>query len=119
MKPSLEEMAEALLARDALRLRQASQDWLRALDESSAWSEPRSDDESIRIAAAALAELFAGRLNRPAPEWARSAGEFATPFYALRTADRLRSVREECDREAPRALRRHGILAPANFLEFA
>ncbi len=113
----LEEMACALIARDALRLRELLLEWRRAAGNPSLLPPPRSQDARVRIAAAALAELLAERDDVPAPSWTGREGSFAEPFFALASAGRLQSLRELCRREAPAALRRHGILAPSNFLE--
>lgn len=119
MKPPLELMAEALMQRDALRLRMLAFEWMRDHDSTIAWDEPHSDDESIFIAAAALAELFAERLDLPVPLWAARAGVLPEPFYALKAAHRFHSVRECCVKDSPACLRRHGIYAPSNFLSMA
>ena len=92
---------------------------MRDHDSTFAWDEPNSADENIFIAAAALAELFAERLNLPVPLWAARAGVLPEPFYALKSAHRFRSVRECCVKESPASLRRHGIYAPSNFLSMA
>lgn len=116
MKPPLELMAEALMQRDALKLRMLALEWMREKDATGAWDKPVSCDETIFIAGAALAELFADRLKRPAPAWTAQAGVLPEPFFALAAANRFRSVRECCEKEAPASLRRHGIYAPSNFL---
>lgn len=117
MKVLLEQMAEALIARDAPRLRELALDWARLGDPSVSFAPPESADHRVRIAAAALAELLAERSRVASPEWTKREGSFGTPFFALAAAERLKSVRALCEREAPEALRRHGILAPANFLQ--
>jgi hypothetical protein len=119
MKAPFEQMAKALIQRDALNLRALALEWMREKESSAAWDQPQSDDAHIFIAAAALAELFAERLNLPAPSWTARAGVFPEPFYALKAANRLRSVRECCEKDTPACFRRHGIFAPSNFLNMA
>jgi len=119
MKPLLEQMAEALIERDALLLRTLLLEWMQDKDTVAAWNRPETDDAKVFIAAAALAELFAERLEVSSPDWTAHAGSFPEPFYALKSAHRLRSVRERCEQDSPKMLRRHGIYAPANFLTFA
>ncbi|MCW5830747.1 MAG: hypothetical protein KIT79_15680 [Deltaproteobacteria bacterium] len=117
MKALLEQMAEALIARDALRLRELALEWARLGDLPASFAPPESTDRRVRIAAAALAELLAERSRVASPEWTKREGSLGTPFFALAAAERLKSVRALCERESPEALRRHGIFAPANFLQ--
>ena len=119
MKPLLEQMAEALLERDALLLRTLLLEWMQDKDTAAAWKKPETDDAKVFIAVAALAELFSERLEVSSPDRTMHAGSFSEPFYALKSAHRLRSVREHCEQDSPKTLRRHGIYAPANFLTVA
>ncbi|MEW6774923.1 MAG: hypothetical protein AB1405_01395 [Bdellovibrionota bacterium] len=119
LKTPLEKMAEALVVRDALRLRELFLEWRRHRGGEEAFAAPRSKDARVLAAAGALAELLAERENLPVPSWAARAGSFERPFFALAAAERFKNVRELCERESPAALRRHGVLAPANFLEVA
>ncbi|MCW5829307.1 MAG: hypothetical protein KIT79_08330 [Deltaproteobacteria bacterium] len=119
MKPLLEQMAEALIARDALRLRELTLEWTRLRDPRVSFAPPESGNRQVRIVAAALAELLAERGRTNAPEWTKNEGVLGTPFFALAAAERLKSVKALCERESPEPLRRHGIFAPANFLQLA
>ncbi len=117
MKPILQKMAEALLERQALELRELVHDWWRQSEDPMAWAEPVSADHNVRVAAAALAELLAMQAGVAPPAWTARVGALPQPFYALAAASRLRSVRELCDRESPAPLQKRGILAPAGFLQ--
>lgn len=117
MTPILQQMAEALLRREALALRELAQEWRRQSDDPTVWAEPDNAGDDVRVAAAALAELLASQAGVTPPAWTAGVGALPQPFYALAAASRLRSVRELCDRESPAPLQKRGILAPAGFLQ--
>ncbi len=119
MTPILEEMAESLLRRDALALRELANEWWQRFDDAEIWTEPNNPDHDILAVAAALAELFADRAGVAPPTWTASAGQLEKPFYALAAASRLKTVREMCEQESPTPLQKRGILAPGAFLESA
>jgi len=117
MTPILQQMAEALLKREALELRELVHDWWRRSDDPTVWAEPVDATDDVLVAAAALAELLASQADVAPPAWTAGVGTLSQPFYALAAASRLRSVRELCDRESPAPLQKRGILAPAGFLQ--
>jgi hypothetical protein len=115
----LEQMAEAALAGDGLRLREVTQEWLRENPRLSECRPPESEDHDIRVIAASLVELFAERSAQAPPTWTGEIGAMREPLFLLKAARTMRRLREMCETESPSPLRRRKLYAPANFLSFA
>lgn len=115
----IDQLAEAALMRDSLRLRSLLQDWLAGKPRMSDVARPETPDPRILVLSAALVELFAARLGQQPPAWTRDIGPLAQPFYLLESASHMKRLRTLCEQEAPEPLRRRRIFAPPNFLEFA
>ncbi len=115
----IEQLAEAALKRDSLRLRSLLQDWLETAPVVSTVAKPLTSDPRVLAVSAALLELIAARLGQPHPAWTRDVGPLDEPYYLLEAALRMKHLRALCEREAPEPLRRRRIYAPPNFLEFA
>lgn len=113
------EMAEALLARDELRLRLFVQAWLREQPCFALMSQPDTTDPRLLTVAAALVELLAERGGQPPPAWTATIGSLPEPFFAVAWADRPGFTRDLCLNESPEPLRQHNIFAPPNFLMMA
>jgi len=73
----------------------------------------------ILVAAAALIELLALRTGQPSPRWTAEVGGLPEPLFMLQAAETMPRLRKICEEESPLPLRRRGMLAPPNFLEFA
>jgi hypothetical protein len=114
---SLEQMAAALLARDAMLLRLLVQAWLRDAPPFRTLPRPDTDDPRVLTAAAALVELFALRAGQAPPAWATEAGPLPEPFFVMRRAERPGFTRDLCLAESPAPLKRRNIFAPPNFLQ--
>ena len=115
----LEELANAALARDALRLRSLVQDILRSNQPLSSWERPATSHHDTLVVAAALVELMASRRGVIAPAWTNEVGAMDTPFHLLITADRMPRLRAWCEAESPAPLRRRKLFAPPDFLDEA
>lgn len=118
MATRLERLAMTVLAREALEARGLVQEMVRA-GLASQLSEPATHDRTVRVVAAALAELLAQRHGLAAPAWTAAEGALAEPFFAVERAMRWPLLRAECEREAPAPLRQRRIYAPASFLTYA
>ncbi|MBM3266079.1 MAG: hypothetical protein FJZ01_00395 [Candidatus Sericytochromatia bacterium] len=117
---SLDEVARAALARDALAVRSLVQDLLRERPSISDWEAPHDvSDPGLLALAAALAELLADRCGQAAPPWTAKVGPLPEPFFLLRSAETMKNLRMQCEAESPPPLRKRRLYAPANFLEFA
>ncbi len=73
MATRLERLAMTVLAREALEARGLVQEMVRA-GLASQLSEPATHDRTVRVVAAALAELLAQRHGLAAPAWTAAAG---------------------------------------------
>jgi hypothetical protein len=116
---SIQDLAQALLARDDFQLRLLVQAWQREQPELSAIAAPSSDDARLLSAAAALVELLALRAGQPPPTWTHAVGPLSEPFFALAWAERPGFTRDLCLAESPEPLKRRNIFAPPNFLMMA
>ena len=115
----LDAVATAALERDNLRLRSLVQDMLQESPQLEAWPEPKTRDPQLLSIAAGLVELLALRRHQPPPAWATAIGAAPEPYFLLKTATRLKRLRDLCLNEAPEPLRKRNLYAPPNFLEFA
>ena len=116
---TLEEVARAALNRDTLQLRSLTQDLLRATPRLETTPRPTTDDMRILSFAAALIELLALRQNQSPPAWAKEIGPLQEPFFLLQAAESMKHLRELCQTQSPEPMRKRGLYAPPNFLEFA
>ena len=115
----IEQLAEAALQRDSLRLRSLVQDMTRAHINWSALPRPQTKDVRLLAIAAALAELLATRQNQAPPEWTKEIGALNEPFFLLRSAETMKRLRLLCETQSPEPMRKRQLYAPPNFLEFA
>jgi hypothetical protein len=115
---TIEQLAQAALNGESLRLRSLTQDLLREQPLLSAYPKPQTQDPRLLTTAAALLELLAGRLHQAPPPWTSEIGALADPVYLLKEATQMKRLRAFCETEAPEPLRKRGLYAPPNFLEF-
>ena len=116
---TIEQLAEAALNGDSLRLRGLTQDLLREYPSLTDYPKPETDDSNILAAAASLLELFSFRLRQAPPVWTKDIGALSEPIYLLKAAASMKRLRVLCETQAPEPLRKRGLYAPPNFLEFA
>jgi hypothetical protein len=115
----IEQLAEAALQRDSLRLRSLVQDIARANINWSMISRPVSNDLRLLALSASLAELLAFRQKQPPPSWTKEVGALQEPFYLLQSAEKMKRLRLLCETQSPEPMRKRHLYAPPNFLEFA
>ena len=116
---TLEQMAEAALARDSLRLRSLVQDWVRSGLPVNSFSRPDTSDTGVLAVSAALVELLALRLGQSLPAWTAEVGALAEPFFLVESAASMKRLRALCEAQSPEPLRKRRLYAPPHFLEFA
>src|ERR1043165_7001644 len=75
----IEELAEAALQRDSLRLRSLVQDMTRAHTNGSSIPRPSTKDARALVMAASLTELLATRQNQTPPSWTKEIGALSEP----------------------------------------
>src|SRR5262245_33306025 len=112
----IEQLAEAALQRDHLRLRSLVQDIVHADIDWAVVSRPNTNDARLLAIAASLAELLAARQNQTPPAWTKEVGALKEPFYLLRSAETMKRLRALCETQAPEPMRKRHLYAPPNFL---
>lgn len=115
----IEQLAEAALQRDSLRLRSLVQDITRANMNWSLVLRPKTNDIRLLALSASLAELLASRQNQEPPAWAKEIDALQEPFYLLQSAEKMKRLRLLCETHSPEPMRKRRLYAPPNFLEFA
>lgn len=116
---SIEQLANAALNGESLLLRSLTQDLLREQPHLNVYPKPQTQDVRVLATSAALLELLATRLRQAPPLWTKDVGPLPEPIYLLKAAASMKRLRTLCETEAPEPLRKRGLYAPPNFLEFA
>ena len=114
----IEQMAEAAISYDSLRLRSLVQDWIRSGLPVSDFRQPDQDDTKILAISAALVELLAGMRGEKPPQWTHAIGPLDEPFYLVESSTRMKRLRILCETQSPEPMRRR-LYAPPHFLQFA
>jgi hypothetical protein len=115
----IEDLAEAALQGDSLRLRSLVQDLFQESPRLSEIEKPDTTNLQLLATTAALLELFAERMHQPAPIWTQEVGPLPEPVYLLKSAASMKRLRQLCETAAPESLRKRRLYAPPNYLEFA
>jgi hypothetical protein len=115
----IEQLAQAAISQDHLRLRSLVQDLVSSRIEISKLTAPKSDDARIRATSASIAELIAMRQNQAPPSWTKEIGALKEPFYLLESAQQMKRLRKLCETQSPEPMRKRKLYAPPHFLEFA
>jgi hypothetical protein len=115
----IEQLATAALRRDALELRSLYQDMFLENPKLCDVPCPETDDLNILAVAASLIELMADRLHQTPPAWTKDIGTLPEPLHLLASAQEMKQLRILCETQSPEPLRKRGLYAPPNFLEFA
>lgn len=115
----IEQLAQAALERDHLKLRSLVQDFVRAKIDYSKLSRPSTTDTRLLVVSAALTELLAQRNNQIPPAWTKKIGALKEPFFLLESATKMKRLRILCETQSPEPMRKRLLYAPPHFLEFA
>lgn len=115
----IEQLAQAALERDHLKLRSLVQDFARAKIEYSKLPRPVTSDIRLLVISAALTELLAQRNSQPPPAWTKEIGALQEPFFLLESASKMKRLRTLCETQSPEPMRKRLLFAPPHFLEFA
>lgn len=115
----IEQIAEAVLNGEGVTARSLVQDFFR--EDPYLIDIPKPDVNDVRLLAtcASLLELFANRLEQKAPKWTNNVEPLSEPIFLVRAATSMKRLRELCEKESPEPLRKRGLFAPPNYLEFA
>jgi len=115
----VEDLAMAMLARDALTARSLLQDLLRSGVDLAQYPDPEGVSSPVRTMTAAIVELLLSRRGCPAPAWTQRTDRLPEPFFTNALALRSARLRAQDERESPEPLRRRNIFAGANVLTSA
>lgn len=115
----IDQIADAVLQRDNLRLRGLVQELMKSNVDWSSIARPLTGDLRLLAMAASLTELLAERQNQTPPAWTEQVGPLEEPFFLLRSADTMKRLRTLCETQSPEPLRKRNLYAPPNFLTFA
>jgi hypothetical protein len=115
----IEQIAEAALQRDNLRLRSLVQDLVHTNVDWSSLPRPTTNDTRLLAIAASLTELLAERQHQNPPAWTKQVGALKEPFFLVRSAETMKRLRVLCETQSPEPMRKRRLYAPPNFLEFA
>ena len=118
MEP-IEQLAQAALERDHLKLRSLVQDLTRAKMDWSKMPRPSTNDPRLLAMSAALTELLALRAHQNTPAWTKEIGALKEPFFLLESASTMKRLRVLCETQSPEPMRKRLLFAPPHFLEFA
>jgi len=115
----IEQLAEAAVSQDHLRLRSLVQDLLSSKTNIGKLRAPQTQDVCLRAASASIAELLAMRQNQQPPSWTKDIGALSEPFFLVKSASQMKRLRELCETQSPEPMRKRKLYAPPHFLEFA
>lgn len=115
----IEQLAQAALARDHLKLRSLVQDLTRANVNFSVLPYPTTSDSRLLAITASLVELLALRQKQNPPAWTNEVGPLKEPFFLLESAVHMKRLRTLCETQSPEPMRKRLLFAPPHFLEFA
>ncbi len=115
----IEQLAQAALERDHLKLRSLVQDLIRANINFGALLRPNTPDTRLLAITASLIELLALRNNQTPPAWTKEIGPLKEPFFMLESVVNMKRLRTLCETQSPEPMRKRLLYAPPHFLEFA
>ena len=115
----IEQLAQAALERDHLKLRSLVQDLTHEKVDWGNTPRPSTKDARLLVVSAALVELLAQRNNQVPPIWTKEIGALKEPFFLLESATQMKRLRALCETQSPEPMRKRLLYAPPHFLEFA
>ncbi|MDD2922903.1 MAG: hypothetical protein PHQ36_11525 [Anaerolineales bacterium] len=115
----IEQLAEAAVKQDHLRLRSLTQDLIYSKISINHLPPPQTKDLRLRALSASIAELLALQQGEQPPAWTKDIGALSEPFYLLKSAANMLRLRELCETQSPEPMRKRKLYAPPHFLQFA
>lgn len=115
----LSALVRALLAYDALAVRQWVADATRAHLDWRCMPAPEDLGPAGMAVAAGVAEVLASRAGQSPPAWTARVVAAPEPIFLVRAAAEMPRLRRSCEENGPEPLRRRGVYAPPEFLTAA
>lgn len=115
----IENIVEAALAQDALQLRSLIQQFSRTNPNFGELPMFATNNPTKFALAAAILELLAHQANQEPPAWTSQAQALSEPMFLLKSAAKMKRLRQLCIEESPPPLKKRGFYAPPNYLNFA
>ena len=115
----VEQIVNAALAQESLQLRSLTQQFSRTNPNFSELPMFATNDPTKFALAAAILELLAQQANQEPPTWTAKAQSLPEPMFLLKSAAKMKRLRQLCIEESPRPLKKRGFYAPPNYLRFA
>ncbi len=115
----VDQIVQAALDQKALQLRSLIQQFLRnnpCFEELPVFN---SEDPIKFALAAAIIELLAEQTKQVPPNWTTEARALSEPIFLLKSAEKMKRLRQLCVEESPLPLKKRGFYAPPNYLSFA
>ena len=115
----VEQIVQAALNQEALQLRSLIQQFLRNNPHFEELPVFNSEDPVKFALAAAIIELLAEQTKQVPPSWTIEAESLSEPMFLLKSAVKMKRLRQLCIEESPPPLKKRGFYAPPNYLSFA
>ncbi len=114
----LEDLAEAALTHDSLRLSSLVQDLWRSRVPLDSLAKPGEASPAALVILAGLLELLAQHWRQVPPAWTKDVGAMPQAFFLSKYADKMPNLRRLCETESPPSLKKRKLYAPPDFLKF-
>lgn len=114
----IDEIVNAALAHEALKLRSLTQEFLHTNPSFGELPKPVTNDPTKFALAAAIVELLAQQAEQKPPVWTAEAQSVSEPIFLLKSAEKMKRLRQLCLEKAPLPLKKRGFYAPPNYLNF-
>jgi hypothetical protein len=115
----IEQIVQAAISQEALQLRSLVQQFLRNNPRFEELPKFNSEDPIKFALAAAIIELLAEQTEQVPPSWTIEADPLPEPMFLLKSAAKMKRLRQLCIEESPLPLKNRGFYAPPNYLSFA
>lgn len=115
----IEQIVNAALAQESLQLRGLIQQFSRTNPDFSKLPPLATSNPTKFALAASIVELLAQQANQEPPSWTAKAQSLTEPIFLLKSASKMKRLRQLCIDESPLPLKKRGFYAPPNYLSFA
>ena len=115
----IEQIVNAALAQESLQLRGLIQQFLHTNPNFGELPMFATNNPIKFALAASIVELLAQQSGQEPPSWASRAPALVEPMFLLKSAVKMKRLRQLCIEESPLPLKKRVFYAPPNYLSFA